>query len=296
MGPTDPQTYNISDVWGEFNAPWTLGSGYYGFLDDEVEENAPSAVQMENLIKGRRLECALSAANGIEAQFWKLPSGTDDEKAKQPYGVPYSVVPITSAQVTAIGAGTLTAGFHGANASGYSTCYGVDSSATKYARYRNYVDVLPNGTCDITEAVVDQIVSMLMDLSWKGPITADQFTSGAFDNLHLHAGKNMIVAAGRKARENNNDLGADLGKYAGMTQTRGITWERVEDFDTDTTTPILAIDYSCLRPVVHKGEWQREYQPKRLESKHRFIVTDVDYKYQIVNTNRHRHGRLDYVT
>ena len=291
--PYETRDYNSNDVWGAFEAPWRLCDAYYQVTKDEIGENTGSAEQLQNLLDGKRTECACGIANLLEEWAWKCPAGETDAEKDDPYGVEYSVVIITGAQVTA----NATNRFRGANNANMTSCYGVDSSAAKYERYRNFNDFWTNASGDITEDDVDKICRMLRQLKWTGPINAREFESAAFDNLRLYTVDTLIVSAERKARANNDSLGADLGKYAGNTVTKGIPWIWSEGLETvsGSTYPLMAIDHNSFVVIVHKDEYMAETGPKRLERQHRVMVTDVDLKFQFVNRNRRRCGRIDYV-
>lgn len=285
----EPQTYNIQDYMGKFHAEWKLWSGYYAVVDDEIEGNQGEAVRLQNLLKTRRVWCQMGAANQLEELAWKVPTGTAEEQAKQPHGVPYSVVPITGAQVTA---GTW--GFAGQNAVGFTECYGVDSATEKYERYRNYVDVWTNADAVITEEDILKITQMLRFLRFRGPTNAEEFKQWA-GLISFYTNNTMLKALERKARENNDNLGADLGKFSGQVVTQGITYNWVPVLDTWTTNPLVALDHECFFPFVHKNEYFRETGPTRLPNQHRVVKTDVDLKYDFCNINRKRTGRIDWV-
>ena len=57
----------------------------------------------------------------------------------------------------------------------------------------------------------------------------------------------------------------------------------------------MALDHNSFVVVVHKDEYMNTYPAKRLERKPRLIVEDVWLKFQIINRNRRKCGRIDYV-
>jgi len=288
MQPMTPKTYEIKDVVGKLKAPWRLCSSHHVITQDEIEENSGSSVQLQRLQRIRRTDCAIDIANKLEKRAWLAPDSTDDED--NPYGVPYAVVPITGAQVTAA-----TCGFQGMNPTGFTDCYGVDASAAKYARWRNYNDVWTNANAEITDDDVVKITRMLRRLRFKGPINAKQFESGKFDNIRLYCGETLLEASEKKARANNDNLGADLGKFAGSVVTKGIAWIWEEELDSLSSNPLIALNHDVWVPVFQKGEFMRENQPTRLPNQHRVIKTDVDNKFNFVCRNRRKCGRIDYV-
>ena len=290
--PHEEVDYNATDVVGEFEAKWCLTHGYYMITEDEIEQNKASATRMQNLLKIKRDECMAGLWNKLELQAWMVPTGDAATQAKTPFGIPYSIPPITSAQVAAS-----SSGFIGQNAVGFSACYGVDSTAAKYARYRSWADVMDNATADVTETTVDRILRMQRNIRWSGPMNAAEFNSGDYANLAQYTTDTMMTSLERKARANNDSLGADLGKFAGQVVTKGVpyVWSEALQEVSNATNPIVAVDHSTLQCIIHAGENFREYPPKRLQKQPRVIVTDVYIKYQLVNRNRRRCGRIDYV-
>jgi hypothetical protein len=291
--PHEAVEYDTDDVVGTFSANWALCHGSHLVSEDEIEQNSATATQLQDLRKIKREVCSGGMFNKVESQAWKVPTGSAEDQAKQPFGIPYSVVPVTSAQVAAGNVG----GFYGQNASGFTSCYGVDSSLDKYARYRNYVDVWSNSAGEITEDDVDKVLQMLRYLNWQGPMNAAEAASGDFANLVMYTTNKMIKGIDRKARENNDNLGADLGKFAGQSVTRGIpyVWSQALEEVSNATNPVVAVDHSVLQCLIHSGENFREFPAKRLEDRPRLIATDVYLKYQLTNRNRRRCGRIDYV-
>lgn len=288
MQPMDSKEYKIKDVMGTLIAPWRLLSSHYVQLVDEMEENASSTTQLQNLLKIRRTDCAIDIANQLEGRAWLAPNSSSDED--NPFGVPYAVVPITGTQVTAG-----QSGFIGQNASGFNDCYGMDASLAKYARWRSYADVWTNGNANLTEDDITKVTRMLRQLRYKGPINAKEFSSGTFDNLRLYCGQTLLESAEKKARANNDSLGSDLGRFAGQANTRGISWNWEEELDSSSMYSLVALNHDVWVPVFFKGEYMQEVGPVRLPNNHRVMKTDVDNKFNFVCRNRRKCGRIDYV-
>lgn len=285
--PMTELEYNASDVWASFHADWKLLHSYHMVTDDEVNANSSEAARLQHLLNGKRAEAASGIANQLEERTFATPSASD---TLTPYGIPYACVPITSAQVAAG-----TSGFQGQNPVGFSDCYGVDTSTAKYARYRNYNDVWSNANADITETDVDKILEMLRKLKWNPPVTAQQFLAEPVQKLVMFTGNDMIKGLERKARANNDSLGADLGKFAGQVVTKGVPYQWAEVLDSNTANPLIAVDFGVFMPLVCEGDYFNEHAPKRLERKPRIIVADTFLKYQWACQNRRKLGRIDYV-
>jgi len=299
--PYESQSYDTTDTIGTFSAPWILLRHHYQITVDEINRNRGSALRLQNLMKSKRDESAGGAFNKLELQSWQLPTGSAEEQAKLPYGIPYSVVPITGAQVTA-NAATIAAGgtvnyFQGANASGFSSCYGVDSSAVKYARYRSYCDVWDVTDGTITETGVDKILRLLRQIQWQGPISKAEFESGDFDKMAFHTTDAMMTQLERKARANNDSLGSDLGKFAGQVNTKGVpyVWSPGLEATSSATNPLVAVNLDAIKPVTLSGEFFTEDEPIKLQEKPRVIATNIWSSYQWICRNRRYLGRIDYV-
>jgi len=299
--------YDTTDVIGTFKAPWTLLRHYHQITVDEINRNAGSALRLQNLAQAKREEAAGGAFNTLELDSWKLPTGTTEEKDKLPFGIPYTIPPITGAQVTAnavlVAAGTAVNYFQGANASGFSYWYGVDTSLAKYARCRSYADVWDVTDGSITEVGIDKILRMLRQIQWQGPINAAEFESGDYDTMALHTTDAMMTNFERKARDNNESLGSDLGKFAGQANTKGVpyVWSPGLEATSASTNPLVAVNLNVIKPVTLAGEFFTEDAPIKLQNKPRVIATNIWSSYQWIcgnsmNGNRRNLGRIDSVT
>ena len=304
--PYESVEYDTTDVIGTFSAPWVLLRHYHQITTDEINRNRASALRLQNLLKSKRDEAAGGAFNKLELRSWQLPTGSAEEKAKLPYGIPYTIVPITGAQVTA-NAATIAAGnavnyFQGQNASGFSSWYGVDTSLAKYERVRSYCDVWDQSDGSITETGIDKILRLLRQIQWQGPISKAEFESGDFDTMAFHTTDAMMTNFERKARDNNESLGSDLGKFAGQANTKGVpyVWSPGLEATSASTNPLVAVNLNVIKPVTLAGEFFTEDSPIKLQNKPRVIATNIWSSYQWIcgnnmNGNRRNLGRIDYV-
>ena len=174
----------------------------------------------------------------------------------------------------------------------------MNSSLSKYARYRNFNDVWSSDLAsnELSEDDIDKILRMIRHMKWTAPMNAKEFLAAMeAPRMEFWCGERLITLADRKARANNDSLGSDLGKFSGQTNTKGIVWNWAEKLDAETTSPLIAIDMDSFRTIVRKGENLVEDGPRKLPNIHRAMVTDVDLVSANVNRNRRKCGRIDYV-
>jgi len=290
--PNADHEYAVGNVMAQIVIPWRIIRDYYLTNDQEVMRNAGGR-KLVDLLKVRRTSSAYSTANKLEARAFLTPADSDDKV--NPYGMPYWVVPITSAQVTAG-----TSGHQGQNplygdGNDIGTCGGVDASDPKYALWRNYNDVWTNANGELTEDDVDKILGMTLDTKFKPPLNAKDVESGAFDNFRYYTNKVMTLAFWRKGRENNDNLGADIGTYAGNVVIRGNPIIRQDDLDSDTSNPLYAINLSSFKPFILDGDFFRTVGPDKDLRHPRTFATNVYTTFNFMCINRRHQGMISYV-
>jgi len=287
--PYEEQTLDVPDVTAKIMLPWRRLRAHYSFEDTEIAMNRDPSRLMD-LLDARRAPAELSMANKLEDRAWEAPTSTSDKK--NPHGIPYWFVPITSAQVAAA-----TRGHQGANASGFSDVAGIDASATANALWRSYNDVWTNGDKEMTEDDVQKVVRMLRHLQFDVPVIATDWTEGKYANFTLNTTEDMLDNIEIKARENNDSLGADLSKYSGRVMFKGTVVQWNEDLDDETTNPLVAINHDYFCPVVMEGNYFREIKAMNDRKQPQVFTSYIFLMFNFILKNRRMGGgRIDWVT
>jgi len=296
--PDAEATLKIPNLVLKGRVPWRYLETKYAVLQQEVLMNRDAAKQYDLLIR-RRTPALFAMATKIEVGAAQTPANANDLVSC--YGFPYYNVPITSAQVSAG-----TSGHQGRNplyqdGNSIGNCAGIDSSeGARGEHYVNYNDVWTNASGDITEADVDKLLMMNACTHFNGPLTAKDVEDGVYDKMMFLSNLLIWTAVNRKARANNDSLGADIGRYAGQTRIQGnaiIPWDSLETSHgyTATTNPLLAINAYELRPIVLKGDFFRFDGPRSPTKQHNMLATFINLTCNFACRGRREQGRIDWV-
>jgi len=288
--PYEIEEGNVIDVMATLQIPWRIVQARYDFEKSEILRNRGNLVQLVSILETRRAGCDLSLANKMEEQAFQYPATSSD--VKNAWGIPLWLVPITSAQVSAA-----TSGHQGANPSGWTDTAGIDASASKYALWRSYNDVWDNNTITITEDDVAKIVRMHRHLLFQVPRNARDWESEFFERFQGYLGEDRLEAMEKKARANNESLGADLGRFSGQTVIKGTPLNWNEDIDDISTDPLILVNHAFWHVFVLEGDVLAETQVDPDRAQHRVTTVFVDLSFNFATLNRRRAGgRIDYVT
>jgi hypothetical protein len=222
-------------------------------------------------------------ANLLEEFAWQAPSGPADDL--HPMGIPYWLVPITSDQQT-----SGTCGHQGENPEGFDDCGGIDASDAANARWRSYNDAWTSTDGTIGDDDVIKITRMLRRLHFRPPVMVSDAEARRLQNLRIYTNETILEALEDRARENNDQLGRDVGQYAGATVIRNIPVLWVEQLDADATHPLYAVNHNCFHPFVMDGDYFRETGPMNSRDQHDVFTTFVDLQFNFVCVNRQRAG------
>ena len=283
--------YNVKNVLGELHVPWRLARAYYVTTHDAIEANKEPN-KLVDLLKLRRADGFASLAEAIEHRAPMSPDSATDKK--NPHGLRAWITPITGAQVTAKSFGRIGANpFYSDGTTTMGGCGGNDTSTDKFSRYRNYVDGWTNGDSDgikITQDDIDKIRMMLMETHWEGPMTADQFNTGIFEDQRYYTGREVVIAMERALRGQNENLGADLGMYRGSAVIKGNPIIRVDDLDyaNDPTYPLFQVDHAVWKLVVPPTGGIFETPPDHTDGNPLVYVTNIFLKHNYICRDRGR--------
>jgi hypothetical protein len=290
--PNEPRTYLVGNVMARITIPWRKLNDYYLTNRDEVMRNRGEN-KLVDLLQTRRASTAYSMAELLETLAFKTPADSSD--VVNPFGVRYWVTPITSGQVSAG-----TSGHQGSrplyqDGNAITTgAGGIDSNQSKYSLWKNYNDVWTNADADVTDNDLDKIMGMLMDIKFKAPVTAKDVYDGTYDNFMHYSNKKFILSIERKARANNDNLGADIGKFAGVTRIKGVPVVRQDDLDDDSTNPLFSLNHDCFMPFILEGDFFRETGPMNDVSQPDTFVTNIDLQFNYLCTNRRKQSVINY--
>ena len=280
--PYEPASPTVVDVQGRLRAEWVQATADYSVSRQEMMRNR-SKTKLIDVIRSRREAAMADLANLLEDYAWQAPSGSSDDL--HPMGIPYWIIPITSAQQTAE-----DYGHQGENPTGFSDCGGIDASSSDNARWRNYNDAWDSTDGTIAADDVIKITRMLRRLHFRSPVFVSDADSGSYRNVRLYTNETILEGLEDRARTTNDNLGADVGRYAGATVIKNIPVVWIEQLDSDTTNPLYAINHAYFHPFVMEGDFFRETGPMNSRQQHDVFTTFVDLQFNFLCTNRQRAG------
>lgn len=274
------QTYQptISATLVELNIGWRHGHGHFSLIRDELQ-NCRSTQQLIDLIAERRQVTQMDIALLIEKQFLAAPSSADDDT--HPYSLPYYIKVFASGQ-------TAAGDFQGQHATGFSDCAGIDAST--YTRWRNWNAEWPNTTGEYTDVAEDRLGRMFRHLNFEAPFLVTDLAKPRFENKRIYTNETTLMDMERKAKQQNDQVGADLAKYQGATLFKGLPLIWLKPLDTYDATrgyfPVYMVNWGYLKVVIREGDFFRtdtfgpdKYQPDT-------TTTHVDVSYNLLCTNR----------
>ena len=294
--PYAVNTPTVSPVVANLSVPWTFHVTDYSIERREVLINAGTKEQLFKLVGSRRVDAFLDSADLMEELIWKVPETTSD--VLNPFGIAYWLTAITSAQA-ASGGGFQGVGAIAQDGNTFSDTGGLDSSTTANQLWRSYNDVWSNANAAITEDDLDKMRQAYRLLRFKSPELVKDLVDGPARKLRMYAGNVLLTGLERAGRAQNDQLGADIGKFGEMTVFKRIPLTYVpylDTFDSTNTTyrqyPLIAINWEYVRFAVLRGNRFRESDPINSRDQHNVFTTFMDLTYQLYCINRRRAGFL----
>lgn len=287
---------NVVDVMATMEIPWRQAQTNWDIEKGEILRNAAgkftgnSVVQIVDITKIRRASSDLSMANLIERLGWKSPTSAADKL--NPFGIFYWLMAITTEQVAASNGGDHI----GTHPTWASNTAGIDSSDDKYALWRSYADVWDNNTPTITNDDIRKMVRMHRHLEFQVPMNARDWESETFSDYQAYVSESRLEAMEERARENNQSLGADLGKFSGQVVIKGTPVNWAKDIDDVSSDPLVLLNHNHWNVFVLEGDNFAESTVPGDRRQHRMTTTFTDLTFNIGTLNRRKcGGRIDYV-
>ena len=290
--PYTPEEPSVADVQARLRAEWTQITVNYSISRQEMMRNR-SKPKLIALTESRRIDAMMDTANLLEAAAWVSPTSVTDDL--NPNGIPMWITPIKTGQTYGhVGENPYYSG--GVQA---ATCGGIDASSSDYSRWRNYADRWDaadahDGTIGAED--VTKITRMLRRLHFSSPTFVKDVDDGPYKDLRLYTGEKHIESLEERARKQNDQLGPDVGRYAGGTVIKNlpVKWIEVLDYsaDIDTTYPLYAINHAYWKPFVMEGDYLRETGPMNSVGQHDVFTTFVDMQFNFICTNRQKAGGI----
>ena len=288
--PTQVYQPGMVNTMAQITIPWAFAHGEWSVVRFEVQ-SCRGEEQLVDIVKQRQVAGEVDLALLVETALWQTYDSTD---ATSPLGITYWIGPYATGQTQA-GAFQSTGGYDAGAAAMLTTTGGLSSST--YTRWKNWTFDWNNSTGEWDETSRQRLGRMYRNLRFEAPILATDLKQPRYDKLRLYGGQTLIEMAEKKAIQQNDQVGADLGAYQGATLYRGlpIVWQsQLDTADTSArgTNPIYLVNFDYLYPIVRSGAFftrqtfpAPQYQPD-------VVTTHVDASYNIICTNRQLVGGM----
>lgn len=279
---------NVGNSLKTLNAPWVQIEGQYAIERREALRNRKPAMYIK-LLEQRRLDAMLAMASLLESRAWLTPTDANDDV--NPRGLPYYL----SKVLPAAGASYDSAIDVPGTFCGRRVIYGdgtkvlTDKSAinpTTQANWRNYADEITG----IDGSTIKKLAKAFYATKFTAPITVSDLKSGPASKFRIYLTLNDLVEYDDLARKSNDNLGADLAKFHGISAFNRVPMLWSPNLDADADLPIYGVNHAKFFPIVQSGDWMRENEPMIDPELHNVIVTFVDGSYQYFNTNIRESG------
>jgi hypothetical protein len=274
---------NIADVQTRITAPWVQVQSSYSIERREALRNRKPARYIE-LLKSRRIDGMVSLADLLEQRAWVAPeSATDD---LNPRGLPYWLSKVVPANGTGYVAATDAIGSFSGRRVRYNGGTdvltdkgGIDPTAQ--AKWRNWADTYTGIDADF----VKRMRKAFHATHFKSPMLASDLKDGPSSKYRIYMGLSNLTEFEDLTTKANENLGADLDKFHGITTFRRVPVMYTPQLDTDADGVVYGVNHAKFYPITLDGDWMRESDPMSDVEQHNVITTFIDGSYQFFCTN-----------
>lgn len=289
VGLYESTTVNVADVQKQLTVPWAHAQTYWSIERREALANRAPAKYV-NLIESRRVDAQLDLANLLEERAWLAPDSSTD--TENPRGIPYWVAPGATTEDGWYGGLSIYEDGNAVANVGGITPVDQDNWCNYYKDY--------DGPSD-ADTMVDAMHKVYRHVQFKAPRTVkDIDKKDGLGNFTIYMDGDTIDAYEAYTRKSNDQVGFDVGKFAGNTafQRTPVIW--IPALDTADTTnrggnPIYFINHNKFKPFILSGDNFREDEPIRDRVQHNVITTFIDLSYNFLCLSRRKQGLISTI-
>ena len=280
-------TSTVTDTDQKIITPWKRYTNNCSYDRIALSINEPQKTRVYKYLKSKMTAMYRKAADDIQESFWSNPSGTADTNAN--WGV---------AGWLTMGTDDSTGGFTGGAASytdGTAFDCGGISSAT-YTKWKNwYADHKGN----LNETFLDTLGDACRATDFEAPTSpgkVDGVNEEGIRGMEFFTSNEVIKQVEKIARNSDDRIMYDLGKYAGKTIYKGIPFNYVKLLDTADanlrgTNPLYAINFDVLYPVVLE-DWYFQADQEKNAFSHTVLTQYIDLVWNVHCENKQAAGFL----
>jgi hypothetical protein len=273
---------NQGDTQRKVTAPWVQVQSHYAYERREALRNRKPSAYI-NLLKSKRIDGMVALAELLEDRAWQTPLNASDDL--NPRGLPYWLVKAGSGVAS-------TGGFIGktvvyGDATTATSIGGIDANVE--SRWRNYAATYDNLTS--TGTFTARLRKAFHATQFRSPMTVSDLKMGPLSKYRLYSGLDTLVAYEELVTNKNTDnLGADIGKFHGVTAFNRVPLMYAPPLDADADGVVYGVNHAKFFPITQSGDWMRESEPMKDVEMHNVIVTFIDGSYNFFCSNRRTGG------
>lgn len=278
---------NVNDTDKKVITPWRRYTNNCSYDRISLSINQQQKTRVYNYLRSKKVAMYRKTADDLQVAFWSNPTGAADTTSN--LGIPAWLTLGTDN----------TAGFTGGVASYLDGVNfnpgGLDP--TVFTKWRSYYDD-HNG--NLGESLLDQLGDACRATDFEAPNSPGEVTgvdeSGLAGIMKFYTTNNVIKNVERIARNSDDRIGYDLGKYKGKTLYKGIPFHYVKVLDTVNanlygTDPLYAINFDQLFPIVLE-DWYFQPDTDKNAFSHTVFTEFIDLVWNLHCDNRQQCGFL----
>jgi hypothetical protein len=279
-------TSNQTDTDKKVVTPWRRYTNNCSYDRIALSINAGEKTRVYNYLKSKMTSMYRKSADDMQNIFWGAPTGAADTTSA--LGV--------SSWLT-LGTND-TSGFTGGDASYQDgntfNPGGLDPSV--YSKWNSYY-ADHNG--NLGETLLDQLGDACRATDFEAPMSpgkVEGVDENAFNKMRFYTSNEVIKQVEKVARNSDDRIGYDLGKYKGKTLYKGIPFNYVKILDTANSTlygtnPLYAINFDQLYPIVLE-DWYFQPDTDKNAFSHTVMTQYTDLVWNLHCDNRQQAGFL----
>jgi hypothetical protein len=244
----------VQDQVNLYDTDQTITSNYRHYINScaydeaQVDINRGDRVQRYNYLKSQRMAMHRKTADDLKEAFWSAPASSSDTTS-----------PIGPFGWLVTGTDNSTGGFTGGDPYYLDgNTYSAGTLAT--GTYTDWKSYYADHNGNLNETLLDLMGTANRKTSFEIPLVPNlEKVDGVDTNVPMkvvyYTSDNVLKNIEKIARNSDDRIGYDLGKYAGETTYKGIPFRYNDIFDTASTylygtDPVVAINWDVMYPVV----------------------------------------------
>lgn len=264
----------VRNQQSKINADWVKVLTSYAISREEVTRNRGRARYID-MLKSKRRAAMVDLANLLELRAWSAPESSSDDL--NPFGLPYWLNKV-NASVSSTGdyiGQTIRYG----NGSTSTTKGGIDGSTETH--WRNWAFTYDA----VNEDFLLRLTEAFLAADFQSPMIVEDMVKGALSNFRIYMPRKMLANYTRLTAKANENIGADLGRFNGVTSFQRVPIFHTPQINGDTDEPCYGVNHAHFFPYVMEGDWMRESQAIEPDDQPDVFITRLAGQYQYFADN-----------